>query len=164
MQVNVSESQTKTQIRSLVNCSRAAFEEYRIRTISEIRQCILNQGMTPSDAAYMLSRLDELYTLVHLDFIELESEKERIDSIIRQCERSKTEGRNEIDRKKNATVYLENYPVPNTNETVDMYESWREVYYRYNHLKHCLSILENKQDRMITLSGYMKIDASFTRN
>ena len=164
MQAAVSNPQPRSRITSLVNCPRQDFEDYRVRTINEIRQCILVQGMTPSDAGMIIATLDELYTLVHLDFIELESEKERIDSIIRQCERSKTEGRNELDRKRNATVYLENYPIPNSSETVDMYELWREVYYRYNHLKHCLSILENKQDRMITLSGYMKIDASFTRN
>lgn len=149
-------------ITSLVYCSDENFERYRVDTIRRIRELVLPKEPTPTEARMLISFMDEVYTLVHLDFVELESEKERLESIIRQCERSKTEGKNELDRKRNATLYLENFPQPD-GSTVDIYESWRIVYKRYNHLKHCLDILENKQARMITISGYMKIDASFAK-
>lgn len=150
-------------ITSLIHCNNEEFEHYRITTMNHLRKLILPKEPTPVEARLFITSMDELYTYVRLDFIELESEKERLESIIRQCERSKAEGKNEVDRKRNATLYLENY-LQGDGTTVDLYEQYREIYYRFNHLKHCLEILENKQNRMITISGYMKIDASFTRS
>lgn len=147
---------------SLLNFSEEEFENYRQLTMNKIKELRLPVETTPVEAKILIANMDQLYTLIRLDFIELESKKDEIENIIRQTERSKVEGRNDVDRKKYSTTYLENYPI-NETETVDMYDLWRTTHYRYNHIRHCLDILDKKQSRMITISGYMKIDASFSR-
>lgn len=117
----------------------------------------LPQDINSITGQYILSELDNIYTLIRYDLSDIETSYERTESIIRQHERTKTEGRNEEERKKNASLYLESFPV-GEDDTVNMYDWNRLLYTRYKMIKALVDIIENKQQRLITMNGFLKID------
>lgn len=134
--------------------------------MARLRSRVLNMDIppldNPRDATQLISTIDHFYSIVKLDFSILEAEKERLESIVRQYERVKAIGKNDDDRKRNASTFLENFPEAD-GTTVDIYDRYRKVSRRYGFLRHALDLIESKQSKLITISGYMKIDASFTK-
>ena len=76
----------------------------------------INTGM----GQIILSQLDELYAYLRIDLADLESAYSRAESLIRQNERSQAIGRNEEERKRNATTYLETFQV-SEGKTINLY-------------------------------------------
>lgn len=140
-------------------CDDETFNLYRKQWSSHLQNIKLPEDMNPSIGQFILSQLDEAYAILRIDFAEIEASRDKAESIIRQNERSKANGKNEDDRKKNATEYLENYPV-DEDETVDMYEWVRLLNYRYSIIKGFVDVINNKQNRLITMSGFLKIDTN----
>lgn len=136
------------------------FKKYVQRFREEITKIKLPQDINSITGQYILSELDNIYTLIRYDLADIETSYERTESIIRQHERTKTEGRNEEERKKNASLYLETFPVGKDDEgdTVNMYDWNRLLYTRYKMIKALVDIIENKQQRLITMNGFLKID------
>lgn len=141
-------------------CTDEQFKIYKTQWAQKIREIELPKDMNSSIGQMILSQLDECYAYLRIDLSEIEAAKERTDSIIRQNERSKAEGRNEIDRKKNATEYLENYPIDEEGGSVDMYEWNRLLMTRYAIIRGFVEVINNKQQRLITMSGFLKIDSN----
>lgn len=133
------------------------FKKYIQRFREEITKIKLPQDINSITGQYILSELDNIYTLIRYDLSDIETSYERTESIIRQHERTKTEGRNEEERKKNASLYLETFPV-GEDDTVNMYDWNRLLYTRYKMIKALVDIIENKQQRLITMNGFLKID------
>lgn len=137
--------------------SDSEFKKYIQRFREEITKIKLPQDINSITGQYILSELDNIYTLIRYDLSDIETSYERTESIIRQHERTKTEGRNEEERKKNASLYLEAFPV-GEDDTVNMYDWNRLLYTRYKMIKALVDIIENKQQRLITMNGFLKID------
>lgn len=137
--------------------SDSEFKKYIQRFREEITKIKLPQDINSITGQYILSELDNIYTLIRYDLSDIETSYERTESIIRQHERTKTEGRNEEERKKNASLYLESFPV-GEDDTVNMYDWNRLLYTRYKMIKALVDIIENKQQRLITMNGFLKID------
>lgn len=137
--------------------SDSEFKKYIQRFREEITKIKLPQDINSITGQYILSELDNIYTLIRYDLSDIETSYERTESIIRQHERTKTEGRNEEERKKNASLYLETFPV-GEDDTVNMYDWNRLLYTRYKMIKALVDIIENKQQRLITMNGFLKID------
>lgn len=133
------------------------FKKYVQRFREEITKIKLPQDINSITGQYILSELDNIYTLIRYDLADIETSYERTESIIRQHERTKTEGKNEEERKKNASLYLESFPVGD-DDTVNMYDWNRLLYTRYKMIKALVDIIENKQQRLITMNGFLKID------
>lgn len=142
---------------NVTTCSNEDFFEYKKhwgKVVTEIR---LPSDINSQVGQMILSQLDEAYSYLRIDFGEIEAAKDKADSIIRQFERSKAEGSNEDNRKKNATEYLEKYPVGD-GETINMYEWQRLIDSRFKTINSFVTIINNKQQRLITMTGLMKID------
>lgn len=107
----------------------------------------------------ILSQLDEAYAILRVEYARIEASKDKVDSIVRQKERSEAEGSNEQARRKAATEYLESYPNAQ-GETFDMYEYQRSVNRRFFMIKGLIDIINNKQQRLITMTGLIKIDSN----
>lgn len=133
------------------------FNDYLKYNREQLNQIILPPDINPVIAREVLSNLDTLYTHIRYDVAEIESAYQRAESIIRQNERTKIEGKNEEERKKNASLFLENFPVSDT-ETANMYDYHRLLKTRYEMVKALVNIIENKQQRLITMTGLLKID------
>ena len=74
-------------------------------------------------------------------------------------------GKNEDDRKKNATDFLENFPIGDEpTQTIDMYEMSRLMNHRYTIIKAFVDIINNKQQRLITMSGFLKLEKDLMPN
>ena len=112
-----------------------------------------NTGMIKS----ILSSIDKSYTNMRLEFSELEGHREKTESIIREWEREKAVGKNEIDRKRNATVAIQNYPGAN-GQVINLYEFHRQIVERHLFLKGTLDALIGKQNRLITFNGMLKLE------
>ena len=111
----------------------------------------------------ILSQLDELYAYLRIDLADLESAYSRAESLIRQNERSQAIGRNEEERKRNATTYLETFQV-GEGKIINMYDEARRLNKRYLMVKGFVDVISNKQQRLITMSGFMKVDGQLGNN
>ena len=119
----------------------------------------INTGM----GQIILSQLDELYAYLRIDLADLESAYSRAESLIRQNERSQAIGRNEEERKRNATTYLETFQI-GEGKIINMYDEARRLNKRYLMVKGFVDVISNKQQRLITMSGFMKVDSQLGNN
>lgn len=142
---------------NVTTCSKEEFAEYKAYWAERVTSIRLPGDINSQIGQEILSRLDEAYSYLRIDFGEIEAAKEKAESIIRQFERSKAEGSNEDNRKKNATEYLESYPIGD-DETINMYDWYRLLDSRYKTINSFVTIINNKQQRLITMTGLMKID------
>lgn len=141
-------------------CDNEEFLIYKHKWSGIVREIQLPEDINTGMGQSILSRLDEVYAYLRVDLGEIEAAHSRAESIIRQHERSKAIGKNEDDRKKNATEYLENFPTGEGEETVNMYEWFRLLNSRYIVIKSLVDVISNKQQRLITMSGFMKVDST----
>lgn len=149
----------------VTTCTDEEFGNYRRHWAKNIQDIKLPSDMNTGIGQQVLAQLDEAYAYLRIDLGELEAARSRSESIIRQHERGKAIGRNEDDRKKNATEYLENFPIGETQEdTVDMYEWHRILDGRYAVVKALVDVVFNKQQRLITMSGFIKVDSQLGNN
>ena len=146
----------------ILNYSDTQYENYQETLRGHILNMKIPNVMTPADATGLIAYIDDIYTTVKLDFAILEAERERIENIVRQYERIKAIGKNEDDRKRVASEYLQEFPLSD-GSVVDMYEKYRTMIIRHGFLKHAVEVIESKQSKLITISGYMKIDANLAR-
>lgn len=142
---------------SISTCDEETFSMYKKAWTQRLQAIKLPDDINPNIGQHILSSLDEAYGILRIDLADIESAKDKTEAIIRQNERSKSIGANEDARKRNATEYLENYPI-GENETIDMYETNRLMNYRYSIVKSFVDIINNKQQRLITMSGFLKLE------
>lgn len=112
---------------------------------------------TPSITMGILSRIDSFFSEIKLYLAELEASKEKTESIIREFEREKALGSNETDRKRNATLALQEYQLP-SGQVVNMYQIHRDVTERFIYLKSLVDVIFAKQQRLITVTGLLKLE------
>lgn len=144
---------------NIVSASGEEFSSFVSEWSAELESIALPPDINTQIGTMILSRLDNAYAILRIHYANIESAKDRVDSIIRQKERSMAEGTNEQNRRKHATEYLERYP-SNNGEEVDMYEYQRVINKRYLMVKALIDVIENKQQRLITMTGLIKIDST----
>lgn len=105
----------------------------------------------------ILSRIDAFFSEIRLDVGDVAGRKERVDNIVREWEREKAVGGNEIARKRTATQAIQEYPIGN-GETVNLYEVQRQMTERLAYLEGVLDVLYGKQSRLITITGVLKLE------
>lgn len=127
--------------------------EYK-RKLSTI---IIPLDITPSAAKGLLSRIDAYFSEVRLEIAEVEGRKEGVDNIIREWERTKIAGGNELERKKRASTAIQEYPIEE-GQTVNLYNVQRQLMERLSYLLGIMDILNGKQSRLITITGVMKLE------
>lgn len=128
-------------------------EEYK-RRLSTI---VIPLDITPGVAKGLLSRIDAFFSEARLELAEIEGQREFIDNIIREWERSKATGTNDIQRKLNATKALQEYPGSDGSQ-VNMYELQRQLTVRNSYVSGVIDTLHGKQSRLITITGVMKLE------
>jgi hypothetical protein len=129
---------------------RQAFRE-RLGTI------VIPLDVTPGVSKGLLSRIDTFFSEIRLDLAEVEGQKERIDNIVREWERTKIAGGNELERKKRASNAIQEYPIEE-GRTVNLYEVQRQLTERTAYLYGVMDVLNGKQSRLITITGVMKLE------
>jgi hypothetical protein len=118
---------------------------------------IIPLDITPGVAKGLLSRIDNFFSEIRLELAEAEGRKERIDNLVREWEREKATGTNEIQRKQNATKALQEFPLGD-GQTTNLYEVQRQMTERTSYLQGVLDVLNGKQSRLITITGVMKLE------
>ncbi len=146
---------------SVLTMDDAEWLECKTQLKAKLKTIMIPLDVTPGITKGLLARIDSFFTDVRLEIGEVQAVKERTESLIREWEREKTEGKNEMDRKRNATVALQNYPIGN-NETINMYDYHRQVVERYSVLQSILETLQAKQSRLITVTGVLKLEKELT--
>lgn len=113
--------------------------------------------INPGVAKGLLSRIDTFFSEVRLDLSHLDGRKEYMSSLIREVERQKAIGSNEMDRKRNATMSLQNFET-NDGSIVNLYEVQRTLIQRSSYLQGVVDIIAGKQARLITITGVLKLE------
>ena len=146
-------------------CDDETFSVYKRDWSARLQNIKLIDDMNTVIGQSVLAQLDEAYGYLRLDLAEIEAAKDKTEAIIRQNERSKAMGKNEDDRKKNATDFLENFPIGDEpTQTIDMYEMSRLMNHGYTIIKAFVDIINNKQQRLITMSGFLKLEKDLMPN
>lgn len=118
---------------------------------------VIPLDISPGAAKGLLSRIDAFFSEIRLEIAEVEGRKEGIDNIIREWERTKIAGNNELERKRRASAAIQEYPIEE-GQTVNLYNVQRQLSERLSYLLGIMDILNGKQSRLITITGVMKLE------
>lgn len=113
--------------------------------------------VNPSLARGILTEIDRVYAAIRLDYALLQSERSRIESIIKELERVEAIGKNETERKMNATNAIRSYEIEE-GRTINLYNMQRQIAHRYEMYSALIDVMDKKQSRLITVSGLLKLD------
>lgn len=142
---------------NIVSMDQNEFYEFRRELNEQVKAIHIPEDINPMLGKMIISQIDELYTRIRLDLVDIENGVNRVESTIREWERSKASGSSDTQRKKNATEALQNYDAGD-GTIMNMYEVQRSFVNRENSLKAILDTLSNKQNRLVTVTGLMKLD------
>lgn len=131
--------------------------QYRQRITNELQSINIESDVNPMTAIVIISKIDKMYSSLRIDYSEVEATKERIDTSIKEIERVGLTGKNEDERRRNAVMAV--METKDENE-MSLYDIQRETNERYLFLKGVIDVLINKQNRLITINGLLKIDSN----
>lgn len=141
----------------IVNMQKEEWLEYRQKITRNIQSINIEADVNPMTAIVIISKIDKMYSSLRIDYSEVEATKERIDTSIKEIERVGLTGKNEDERKRNAVMAV--MEAKDENE-MSLYDIQRETNERYLFLKGVIDVLINKQNRLITINGLLKIDSN----
>lgn len=142
---------------SVISMTENEWEARKQTYKSRLTTIVIPLDITPGVAKGLLSRIDAFFSELRLEVAEVEGRKERIDNIVREWERAKAIGGNEIARKKAATEAIQNYPVDGDG-TINLYEVQRQLTERLSYVSGVIDVLNGKQSRLITTTGLLKLE------
>lgn len=143
----------------IVDMTAAEWIVYRNTLNRDTQSINIPSDVDPAKAIVILSRIDNIYSSLRIQFSDLESSKERIDLMVKEIERVGLTGKNEDERKRNAVMEVRKVT---TQEGLTLYDMQRESTERYMFVKGILDVLINKQNRLITINGLLKLDKDLT--
>lgn len=138
----------------LVEMPKEQWDEYRADLQKRVRAINIPTDVNPAIAINILSTIDNIYSVLRLDYSDLESTKERIDLMIKEIEKVGLTGKNEDERRRNSVLAVQE----KTEDGLTLYDIQRETNTRYNFIRGALDVLVNKQNRLITINGLLKLD------
>lgn len=142
---------------SVLGMTDEQWAEQKMEYKRKLATIIIPLDITPGAAKGLLSRIDAFFSEIRLEIGEVEGRKEGIDSIIREWERTKIAGNNELERKRRASTAIQEYPIEE-GQTVNLYNVQRQLGERLSYLFSIMDILNGKQSRLITITGVMKLE------
>jgi hypothetical protein len=142
---------------SIITMTEEEWAERKNYYKERLSSIVIPLDITPGVAKGLLSRIDAFFSELRLELSEIEGRKERIDNLVREWERAKANGTNEIARKRNATEAIQNYPISD-DETINLYEVQRQMTERLSFVQGVIDILNGKQSRLITTTGLLKLE------
>ena len=142
---------------SAIEMSEESWQAQKQAYRDRLATIIIPLDISPGVAKGLLSRIDAFFSEIRLELAETDGRKERIDNVVREWEREKADGRNEIERKQNATRAIQEYPLGDGTST-NLYEVQRQMTERASFLQGVLDVLYGKQSRLITITGVLKLE------
>lgn len=131
--------------------------QYKASLKQQLSQMNIPVDANPAHVRTILSHMDRLHSDIRMEFAELEGHSFKVESLIRELERSKATGSNEIERKRNATIAVQQF-TGNNGAEINLYDFQRTINERHLFIKGVLDTLLNKQHRLITLNGMLKLE------
>lgn len=142
---------------SVISLTEEQWEAHKAEYRRRLSTIVIPLDISAGVAKGLLSRIDNFFSEARLELAEIEGRRERIDNIVREWEREKANGRNEIERKQNATKALQEFPLGD-NETTNLYEVQRTLTERHSYIQGVIDVLYGKQSRLITITGVLKLE------
>lgn len=142
---------------SVVSMTEEEWQYQKNQWKQRLSTIVIPLDIAPGVAKGLLSRIDTFFSEVRLEIAELEGRKERMDNLIRELERTKISGTNELVRKQNASKAVQEYPI-GPDETTNLYEVQRTLTERLSFASGLLDVLNGKQSRLITITGVLKLE------
>lgn len=142
---------------SISTQSQENWLRYRAQLREQLNQIEIPMDANPATVRVILSQIDKLFTDMRMEYAELEGNKDRVEALIRETERVQAVGKNEIDRKRNSSLAVQEYAGTN-GQVINLYDFQRQISERYSYLKGIIDSLYGKQNRLITLNGMLKLE------
>lgn len=142
---------------SILEMNDEQWREQKVEYKRKLSTIVIPLDISPGAAKGLLSRIDAFFSEIRLEVAEVEGRKEGVDNIIREWERTKIQGTNELSRKKAASNAVQQYPIEE-GQTVNLYDLQRQLAERLSYLLGIVDILNGKQSRLITITGVMKLE------
>lgn len=121
----------------------------------------IQEDIEPAQGKLILSRLDNLYGPIRLEYGEVMKRYKDMESSIYRIEhKGRVTGRNDMDRKANGISSVENFRMSN-GEVVNLYTMFSELLDKKEDLEALLDIIKSKNNLVITMSGLLKIESNF---
>ena len=142
---------------SILDMNDEEWAQQKLEYKRRLSTIIIPLDISATVAKGLLSRIDAFFSEIRLEVSEVEGRKESIDNIIREWERTKIAGGNELERKRRASVAIQEYPI-DEGRTVNLYDIQRQLTEKLSYLLGVLDILNGKQSRLITITGVLKLE------
>lgn len=133
-------------------------EAYYTATISAIE---LPDDPQPPDIKAILVQLDNVFLEARIDFAICKRNKEKMDRLFKLAHKQYylvSEGKTVNDKECYVADFLRKNPIDGLKQ--DIYTLIDMAEHRYFFMEGVLEVLRSKQDRCITASGIMKIEAN----
>lgn len=134
------------------------FASYKASIEKRIRDIRIEPDINTGMARNLLSKLDELYSELLLDYTEFKYNSEMVDQLLQNVLRTAINGKNVSQRTAAAVNTATNFDLDGT--TVNLYELQLEANNQFTFINAMIKLAEAKQGKLITALGLMKIESS----
>lgn len=141
-------------MRNIVDMSTEEWNAYKVELRASVQTIAIPADVSPKVAIVILSRIDQIHSMIRVEYAELESAKESTDLIVKETERMGLQGRNEDARRRSAVLAVRERQI----NGFTLYDLQRENTKRYMFLRSILDVLMSKQSRLITINGLLKLE------
>lgn len=135
------------------------WEFYKSELKRKLKELAIPHDAHPRMVMNLLSAIDILFSEIRLDMAELVGAKETFGSLIRETERQYAVGKNESDRKRNATKAVQEFPI-SENQTANLYDIHRQVCERLAFIEGVIDTLQERKSSLIIVNGMLKLEQS----
>lgn len=127
----------------------------------KVKELTIPVDAGPAAIKRLLAKIDALFTEARLDLVRTEVADDDIDRKIYVTEKEYAEGKNDIERRRNGITAVKVFPLAN-GTTIDLWEIQKATNERYKFMDSIIDILNQKQSRLITANGIMKIESQLS--
>lgn len=126
----------------------------------QVKSLPIPSDPSPSIVKRLLAQIDALFTEARLDLAKAQVADDDIDRKIYVIEKENMDGKNDVERKRNGIKAVKEFQVG--DKTVDLWDIQKATNERVKFMESIIDILNQKQSRLITTNGIMKIESQLS--
>lgn len=129
----------------------------------EIQQLIIPPDMDPMTAKNILHKLSLTYDQVRPEYGDILKKYKQTDQYMELVKNKNLTGTNDAERKRNSYCALEAY-TSSDGSIINLIKLFADIEGKKQDLESLLDMIDKKTSICITMSGFMKVEASLSRN
>lgn len=130
---------------------------------ARLESCSIPKDATTIQLRALEAELDECYTSLSYYLAYYESKAKKVAEWIKDVKQENPGGGNADERQAKKLELMRNYTIPGTDITVNLLELRDHFQERYDILSWLAKLIDSKHQRIITVSGLLKLEAQVGR-